>query len=399
MGLSQDGSNVTVMKGSGRVVDVQPGTYNFNDVFSFDDLPVIPRYTEIKGVKWVSDKITGRGTLNFPSNFDVLKKLAVEVGTNEFVSYYGCTIANTRDKDEILLSMRHAIQDFQYSNNYLQEWVINKNGNNGAGLERHDFSHLDCPKENLGENGIFVLAKFIDDNETVLHLTGFKIPPKHCLYIPGGVIHTNDYLKGTWRTMLSDASPIDYAYLEKNGVRFHFQFFQIRNQPEPKFYTRHCFRRSSDTEMANAGLDGSTIRRFFGWADDKVAKQYKDNSDVHGKRVGNAIAGCSCKQKVIQKRQNVENQVVKTCSLSQDIQNAPVLFEENAVVTASQSINYYGNATGNKNSDECFAIKKMSAINRNIELKIMQDQSDTLRQLATSLSETNSKLLNLISKT
>ena len=220
----EDDNSVSVMKGRGGVIDVLPGTYNFDDVFTFDDLPIIPRYTEIKGVEWVSNTTSGRGTLKFPDDFDVLTKIAVEVGTNEFVSYYGCTITNTRQDDKISLSMRHAIQDFTYSENYLQEWILNKKGNDGAGLERHNFSHVDCPKESHGENGIFLLAKFIDDEETILHLTGFQIPKKHCMYIPGDVIHINDYLKGTWRTMLSDAAPIDYAYLEKDGVRFHFRF-------------------------------------------------------------------------------------------------------------------------------------------------------------------------------
>jgi len=37
-----------------------------------------------------------------------------------------------------------------------------------------------------------------DGDESVLHLTAFRIPVRHTLYIPGGTIHTNDYLKGTW---------------------------------------------------------------------------------------------------------------------------------------------------------------------------------------------------------
>ena len=223
MGLPGDHTAVSVMKGRHSVVDVLPGTYNFNDVFGFDDLPVLPRYTEVHGVQWIPNKETGKGALKFPPDFDILTKLEVEVGTNEFVSYYGCTITNTRQDDKVSLTMRHAIQDFTYSDNYLQEYILNKNGNNGAGLERHNFSHVDCPKER--DNGIFVLAKFVDDEETILHITGFHIPQKHCLYVPGGTIHINDYLRGTWRTMLSDAAPIDYVYLEqKDGAKFHFHF-------------------------------------------------------------------------------------------------------------------------------------------------------------------------------
>ena len=75
-------------------------------------------------------------------------------------------------------------------------------------------------KENWG----FVLAKFVDEEESVLHITGFHIPQRHCIFIPGGTIHINDYLKGTWRTMLSDAAPIEYVYLEQDGQQFHFDF-------------------------------------------------------------------------------------------------------------------------------------------------------------------------------
>merc|ERR1712061_121752 len=74
------------------------------------------------------------------------------------------------------------------------------------------------------DDGTLVLGKFVDEEETILHLTGFQVPARHCMLIPANVIHINDYLKGTWRTMLSDAAPIDYVYLEKEDTRFHFKF-------------------------------------------------------------------------------------------------------------------------------------------------------------------------------
>ena len=93
---------------------------------------------------------------------------------------------------------------------------------NGAGLERHDFSHVDCPLDK--DNGVLILAKFVNEEETIMHITGFHIPQRHCIFIPGGTIHINDYLKGTWRTMLSDAAPIDYVFLEKDDNNFSFEF-------------------------------------------------------------------------------------------------------------------------------------------------------------------------------
>ena len=212
---------VTVMQGGDNVLDVLPGKYRPSKIFRFSDLPaLVPRYTEIQGVQWIPNERTGKGFLKFPSAYDTSKKIAIEVGTNEYVSYYGCTFTNTRQQD-VTLHMRHAIQDFTYSPNYLQEYILNPNEMNGAGLERHDFCHVDCPIDD--DNGVLILAKFVNKVETILHITGFHIPQRHCIFIPGGTIHINDYLKGTWRTMLSDG-PIDYVYLVKDGKKFCFEF-------------------------------------------------------------------------------------------------------------------------------------------------------------------------------
>ena len=171
-------------------------------------------------MQWISNEETGKGTLKFPSDFDGV--IENDIGTSANLSYYGAILTNTRPDDKITLSMRHLIQDFTYSDNYLEDYVMNVNGNNGAGLERHGFTHLDCPLNS--DNGTFVIGKFIDNDETILHVTGFRIPARHGMLLPANTIHCNDYLKGTWRTMLSDAAPIDYVYLEKEDTRFHFKF-------------------------------------------------------------------------------------------------------------------------------------------------------------------------------
>ena len=63
-----------------------------------------------------------------------------------------------------------------------------------------------------------------------LPAAAFRIPTRHTLYIPSGVIHSNDYLRGTWRTMLSDG-PVDHAHLYRGppdgddvASQFHFTF-------------------------------------------------------------------------------------------------------------------------------------------------------------------------------
>lgn len=199
-----------VMKGEKeQVTDIIPGNYSLVDLACFNDMPPIePNKVVIKGVKWCDSTIPGRsGKAIFPSDFD--GKVPTEIATNEHLAYYGCSLAD-RNQTKVSLFYRHGIQDFTYQNNYLSDYVTAENANGGAGIEHHSFSHLDCPMD--AESGVFVIGKFVDDE---LHLTGFKVPTRHTLYVPGDVIHSNDYLRGTWRTMLSDEAAINHVHLVK----------------------------------------------------------------------------------------------------------------------------------------------------------------------------------------
>lgn len=223
------GGTIVMKGGHGMVADFVPGEYSLIDLTCFSDLPpLVPKYTAVKGVTWVASTIPGKsGKIIFPSDFD--GKVVTDVATTELVRYYGCSFADA-NQEKVSLLYRHGIQDFTYENGYLEKYVTTTNG--GAGIERHEFSHLDCPL--TSDSGTFVLAKFTDDGE--FHITGFKIPVRHTLYIPGGCIHSNDYLKGTWRTMLSDETDIDHVHLTKkndshgdemydnNVTKFQFMF-------------------------------------------------------------------------------------------------------------------------------------------------------------------------------
>ncbi|CAG2247330.1 IGHMBP2 [Mytilus edulis] len=127
----------------------------------------------------------------------------------------------TAQQEIVSLLFRHGIQDFTYENGYLEKYVTT--GNGGSGLEKHDFSHLDCHLTE--DSGLFILAKYMDNGE--FHITAFRLPVRHTLYVPGGVIHSNDYLKGTWRTMLSDETDIDHVHLTQvaaEGIEQNFNF-------------------------------------------------------------------------------------------------------------------------------------------------------------------------------
>ena len=208
------------------VADVVPGSYNLIDLAMFNDLPPItPKHVAVKDVVWNSSSVPNRsGRVIFPPDFD--GKIPVEVATNEHLAYYDATLA-TGNQLQVSLLYRHGIQDFTYQNDYLEEYVTSETALGGAGIEKHDFAHLDCPLED--DSGTFIIAKWHGDE---LHITGFKIPTRHTLYLPGGVIHCNDYLRGTWRTMLSDEAEIDHVQLvrqmKKGKVeefeKFTFQF-------------------------------------------------------------------------------------------------------------------------------------------------------------------------------
>ena len=209
--------------GEGMVADVLPGQYSLVDLACYTDLPPItPRFAIIKNVCWIKSPPKGHGKVIFPPDFD--GRLPVDIATTEHLRYYGASLADSTQV-EVSLMCRHGIQDFTYENNYLEDYVEAENG--GCGLEMHDFSHLDCPLQD--DSGYFIIGKMLDQT---LHLTAFKVPTRHTLYLPGGLIHSNDYMKGTWRTMLSDAAAIDHCHIvqqtEENNndelVGFEFSF-------------------------------------------------------------------------------------------------------------------------------------------------------------------------------
>ncbi|VDI13950.1 switch-associated protein 70 [Mytilus galloprovincialis] len=214
--------SVVMSGGHGMVADIVPGQYSLIDLACFSDLPPLePKHKVVKNTQWLSSTISGKsGKIIFPPEFD--KQIPTEQATSELLRYYGCSFADSQ-QEQISLLFRHGIQDFTYENGYLEKYVTATNG--GAGIEKHDFSHLDCPLSK--DSGFFILAKYVENGD--FHITAFQLPVRHTLYCPGGVIHCNDYLKGTWRTMLSDETDIDHVHLthileEGHEEKFRFEF-------------------------------------------------------------------------------------------------------------------------------------------------------------------------------
>ena len=100
------------------------------------------------------------------------------MASTETLQYYGAKLLETSPPQERLtLESRHVLQDFTYSPDYLQAFVMRERpeGGGGAALEHHDFAHLDCPLTAMEDSGHFLIAKFLNEEKTKIALTGFQV--------------------------------------------------------------------------------------------------------------------------------------------------------------------------------------------------------------------------------
>ena len=94
------------------------------------------------------------------------------MASTETLHYYGAQLLET-SHERVSLESRHVLQDFTYSPDYLQSYVMSEGG--GAALEHHDFAHLDCPLTAMEDSGHFVIAKFLNQEKTKIAITGFQV--------------------------------------------------------------------------------------------------------------------------------------------------------------------------------------------------------------------------------
>ena len=98
----------------------------------------------------------------------------IQVASTETLQYYGAKLLETSPPQErVSLESRQVLQDFTYSPDYLQSFVMSEGG--GAALEHHDFAHLDCPLTPMEGSGHFVIAKFLNQEKTKIAITGFQV--------------------------------------------------------------------------------------------------------------------------------------------------------------------------------------------------------------------------------
>ena len=199
---------------------------------------VVPRFTTVHGVQWVRKSETEGGKLIFPAEFS--GEIETEIATLETLAFYKATFAD-HNTEPIDVSITHKQTTFTYSSDYLSKYVEESKERGGAGgatLERHKFCHTDQPEQDIKTNGHFIFGRFIDEYETKIALTAFRIPQGQTLFIPAEVIHTNNYLNGRWNTMLALDEDIDDVRMEKAGQAFSFSFTPTLNEDQVKYSIR-----------------------------------------------------------------------------------------------------------------------------------------------------------------
>eukprot|EP00578_Thalassiosira_sp_NH16_P000268 CAMPEP_0181136434 /NCGR_PEP_ID=MMETSP1071-20121207/33175_1 /TAXON_ID=35127 /ORGANISM="Thalassiosira sp., Strain NH16" /LENGTH=402 /DNA_ID=CAMNT_0023223131 /DNA_START=189 /DNA_END=1395 /DNA_ORIENTATION=+ len=257
-----------------------PGIYLYADLVNFPDIkPPVPRYARFTLNEGSWKSIIGR--LEIPVEVLLSQEVPVEVATESLLKFYGCSLIGESTGGSLELGDEHCIQDFTYQRDYFKKYVQNV----GAGIERHEFAHIDCPLSPLDESGLFLLGKW-EEEESIdsqpaknnLYLTAFRIPQLHVLFVPGGTIHSNDYLQGCWRTMLSWTSeePIDNVKLFRVSKGGQQQKGMFRIQGMDSTNPHQVERMSQDTGEADLE-EGSIVENIQDKSEGN--KKLKDDVD------------------------------------------------------------------------------------------------------------------------
>lgn len=76
--------------------------------------------------------------------------------------------------------------------------------------------------------------------------------------------------------------------------------------PNPEKFTGHCFRRTSATLLANAGVDSSILKRHGGWKSSAIAEKYVEDALEGKTKIARMIQGGENFVQVLQQNKNTE---------------------------------------------------------------------------------------------
>lgn len=135
--------------------------------------------------------------------------IPIDVADDVGLGYYDCRLISP--DDVISLNHRSLITNFHYHDDYFRNYVLGVLG--FSSIEQHEFAHVDTPLDD--RSGHLVIGR-MDPLDQSLELTAFVVKPGDSVYIPAHTIHTNDYLLGTWETLLSSACEFPSAQIRQS---------------------------------------------------------------------------------------------------------------------------------------------------------------------------------------
>ena len=108
----------------------------------------------------------------------------------------------------------------------------------GSGLETRNAVHISCPLSPMERSGLFLIGKWSKRQgaeDGYLCMTAFRVPQFHAIYIPEGTIHSDDFLQGSWKTILPKTAK------EINRVRICAESSTYIKEGEYLFQQTFCY--------------------------------------------------------------------------------------------------------------------------------------------------------------
>jgi hypothetical protein len=119
--------------------------------------------------------------------------------TPEYLAYYDARLYKIGDLITFEVGSSLPITHMNIGENYVQDYLLQKNLGGGAYLEQHDLPHFHMPLDEEAK-GYLILGKKFTSHYA---LTAFSIPFGYAVYTPGGTIHDDGFLLGRFLVIYS----------------------------------------------------------------------------------------------------------------------------------------------------------------------------------------------------
>ncbi|CDZ77346.1 hypothetical protein BN59_01629 [Legionella massiliensis] len=161
------------------------------------------------------------GVLLIPSDYkeiNIPKMNALAVPT-AFLKKYGAELipleqSFTMDKvDDPSLENLYLVE-YQWDNDYIQDYVMNKKGGGGLFVETHPFPHIFTP---LSPECSGALILGVDRGDGTFNFAAFEIPFGYTMKIDSNVIHGDSFFVGPYAIALTETELADSVLLKQDN--------------------------------------------------------------------------------------------------------------------------------------------------------------------------------------